>query len=559
MIESSASTSAVNVTRLIDDGPLTRFQIVTIVCCALVSALDGIDTQSIGVAAPFIAEELGVKLAHFGPIFSSALVGATVGAASFGPLADRFGRKTLLIVAVLLIGGFTILTVFANSVPMLMAIRVLAGLGLGGATPCFIALTSEYTPARLRAALVTLMWSAFPLGGLLGGLLNWYLIPHAGWRAIFYIGGVAPLVLAVVLFLYLPELIKFLLIQRNDLKGVGRIVARFRSSLVRGDAHFVLDEKPLPGASIRHLFTEGRALGTLLLWVPFFMGFGVLTVAVLWTPALLKLNGISPANTAFVVAFNGLGGFIGQSTSGRLIQRFGIVSVLIPAFLLGAAATVGLGYGASSIALAATFIGLIGVFMGLGTGGAIALAATIYPTPIRSTGAGWGMAMGRFGQIIGPLIAGALLGAGWTAGSDHDRHRLWRSDWSGLRRLVQRVALSEAGGRPLRRRGPGEDARSRLTRCREGRNCESATRPSAPCAQHPAGAQIVEYRLRFAKRPVAGWDRSDVPRSRQIEQLARLRERAGQRAFDGHRLDGEHGGGDGKIATEESGHHDLAR
>ena len=416
MIESSASTSAVNVSRLIDDGPLTRFQIVTIICCALVSALDGIDTQSIGVAAPFIAEEFGVKLANFGPIFSSALVGATVGAASFGPLADRFGRKTLLIVAVLLIGGFTILTVFANSVPMLMAIRVLAGLGLGGATPCFIALTSEYTPARLRAALVTLMWSAFPLGGLLGGLLNWYLIPHAGWRAIFYIGGVAPLVLAVALFLYLPESIKFLLVQRNDMKGVGRVVARFRSSLVRGDAHFVLDEKPLPGASIRHLFTEGRALGTLLLWVPFFMGFGVLTVAVLWTPALLKLNGISPANTAFVVAFNGLGGFIGQSTSGRLIQRFGIVPVLIPAFLLGAAATVGLGYGASSIALAATFIGLIGVFMGLGTGGAIALAATIYPTPIRSTGAGWGMAMGRFGQIIGPLIAGVLLGAGWTAG-----------------------------------------------------------------------------------------------------------------------------------------------
>jgi AAHS family 4-hydroxybenzoate transporter-like MFS transporter len=146
------------------------------------------------------------------------------------------------------------------------------------------------------------------------------------------------------------------------------------------------------------------------------MGFGVLTVAALWTPALLKLNGIAPANTAFVVAFNGLGGFIGQSTSGRLIQRFGILPVLIPAFLLGAVATVGLGYGASSIALAATFIGLIGVFMGLGTGGAIALAATIYPTPIRSTGAGWGMAMGRFGQIVGPLIAGALLGAGWTAG-----------------------------------------------------------------------------------------------------------------------------------------------
>lgn len=415
-MRAAEKTSEINVTRLIDDGPLTGFQIGTVICCALVSALDGIDTQSIGVAAPFIADELGVKLADFGPIFSSALVGATIGAASFGPLADRFGRKTLLILAVLLIGFFTILTVFANSVPMLMAFRVLAGLGLGGATPCFIALTSEYTPARLRAALVTLMWSAFPLGGLLGGLLNWYLIPHAGWRAIFYLGGVAPLVLALLLFFYLPESIKFLLVQRNDMKAVARIIARFGSPAVGGEPHFVLDEKPLPGASIRHLFTEGRALGTLLLWVPFFMGFGVLTVAVLWTPALLKLNGIAPANTAFVVAFNGLGGFIGQSTSGRLIQRFGILPVLIPAFLLGAVATVGLGYGASSIALAATFIGLIGVFMGLGTGGAIALAATIYPTPIRSTGAGWGMAMGRFGQIVGPLIAGALLGAGWTAG-----------------------------------------------------------------------------------------------------------------------------------------------
>jgi MFS transporter, AAHS family, 4-hydroxybenzoate transporter len=414
-MQSTDSTNVINVTRLIDDGPLTRFQIGTIICCALVSALDGIDTQSIGVAAPFIAEGMGLKIAEFGPIFSAALFGATIGAASFGPLADRLGRKTLLIVACILFGVFTILTAMANSVPVLMACRMLAGLGLGGATPCFIALTSEYAPARLRAALVTLMWSAFPLGAMLGGLLNSYLIAKLGWRAIFYIGGVAPLLLAAVLFLYLPESIKFLLVQRNDMSAVGRIVARFRSTVAKVGSRFVLDEKGLPGVSIGHLFTEGRALGTLLLWVPFFMGFGVLTVAVLWTPSLLRLNGISPSNTAFVVAFNGLGGFIGQSTAGTLIKRFGVLTVLFPAFLLGTAATVGLGYGASSVALAATFIGLVGVFMGLGTGGAIALAATIYPTPIRSTGVGWGMAMGRFGQIVGPLIAGALLGAGWTA------------------------------------------------------------------------------------------------------------------------------------------------
>jgi AAHS family 4-hydroxybenzoate transporter-like MFS transporter len=144
------------------------------------------------------------------------------------------------------------------------------------------------------------------------------------------------------------------------------------------------------------------------------MGFCVLTVVTLWTPALLRLNGISPSNTAFVVAFNGLGGFLGQSSAGRLMQRFGIVAVLVPSFLLGSVATVGLGYGASSVALAATFVGLVGLFMGFATGGAIGLAAIIYPTPIRSTGIGWGMAMGRFGQIVGPLVAGALLTAGWA-------------------------------------------------------------------------------------------------------------------------------------------------
>jgi len=415
MTEPPDPSNEINITRLIDDGPLTRFQIGIIVCCALISALDGIDTQSIGVAAPFIAEGLGIKIADFGPIFSAALLGATIGAATFGPLADRLGRKMLLVVAAILFGVFTILTALANSVATLYAFRLLAGLGLGGATPCFIALTSEYAPARLRATLVTVMWSAFPLGAMLGGLLNSYLITQLGWRAIFYIGGIAPLLLALILAFYLPESIKFLLVRRNDIKAVARIVARLRSPRLRDGSRFVLDEKRLPGTSIRHLFTEGRALGTVLLWVPFFMGFGILTVAVLWTPALLRLNGISPADAAFVVAFNGLGGFIGQSTAGRLIERFGILAILFPAFLLGAAATVGLGYGAASVALAATFIGLIGVFMGFGTGGAIALAATIYPTPIRSTGIGWGMAMGRFGQIVGPLIAGALLGAGWTA------------------------------------------------------------------------------------------------------------------------------------------------
>jgi AAHS family 4-hydroxybenzoate transporter-like MFS transporter len=250
---------------------------------------------------------------------------------------------------------------------------------------------------------------------MLGGLLNSYLLVAIGWRAIFYIGDVAPLFFALFLLWYLPESLKFLLLRRTDSAAVAAIIARLRVPINAAKQHFVVEEKNLAGVAIKHLFTEGRALGTLLLWVPFFMGFGILTVATLWTPSLLRLNGITPAATAFVIAFNGLGAFFGQSTAGRLMQRFGVLIVMFPAFVLGTAATVGLGYGASSVPLAAAFIGLVGLFLGLGTASAIALAAMIYPTSIRSTGIGWGMAMGRFGQIVFPLIAGALLGAGWTA------------------------------------------------------------------------------------------------------------------------------------------------
>jgi AAHS family 4-hydroxybenzoate transporter-like MFS transporter len=182
------------------------------------------------------------------------------------------------------------------------------------------------------------------------------------------------------------------------------------------DTQLTADDDRLPGLPLRLVFTEGRALGTLLLWVPFFMGFGILTVAILWTPSLLRLNGIPPAATAFVAAFQGLGALFGQGASGKLVERFGVIPVLVPAFILGALATAGLGYGAHSVGLAALFIGLNGLFMGLGSAGAIALAALIYPTAIRSTGVGLGMAMGRFGQMVGPLIAGGMLGAGWTAG-----------------------------------------------------------------------------------------------------------------------------------------------
>ena len=202
---SSTGSSALDVTKLIDDGGLSRFQMAVVLLCGLVAILDGADTTSIAIAASTIAGLLNFPMSAFGVVFAAGTLGAMLGAMTFGPLADRFGRKRLLIVATVLFAIFTFLIAHATSYSTLVLYRFLAGLGLGGATPCFLALVSEYVPQRIRGTVVSVLWAAFPLGIMLGGFLNSYLVTTFGWQMIFYVGGVLPLLVAALLTLLLPE------------------------------------------------------------------------------------------------------------------------------------------------------------------------------------------------------------------------------------------------------------------------------------------------------------------------------------------------------------------
>ncbi len=363
---------SVDVGALIDAGGLSGYQLRLLVLCGLVAVLDGIDTFSIGVAAPSIAASLGMQLNAFGAAFSAALFGATLGAFGFGPLADRFGRKAMLVTAVLIFAAFTLLTAFAWSVPSLLAIRFLAGVGLGGATPCFLALASEYVPTRMRATVTAALWSGFPLGGMLGGFLNSWLIHAFDWRAMFYVGGVAPLVVAGLLMPFVPESVRYLIAAGAPPARVAALLGRLAPGRAgRGD-RYVVSEAPVRGVTAVQLFTQGRGAATPLLWVPFFMAFGVLAIVVLWTPALLRQDGMSGAGAAIVVGFHGMGGFVGMAMAGRLLERFG-ARVLVPAFVVGAACTAALGMAGTSVALAALCDGLIGLFVGIGASGMIAV------------------------------------------------------------------------------------------------------------------------------------------------------------------------------------------
>ena len=406
-------TAAVNIRRVIDDAPVTALQVRAIVLCSLVAFLDGLDSQSIAVAAPIIADTISLQRSALGPIFSAGVLGAMLGALTFGPLGDRFGRKRVLVAAAVIFGVFTILTAYSGSYGSLLVTRLLAGIGLGGAVPCYIALSSEYAPQRRRAMIASLIWAAFPLGVSAGSFLNAAILVEFGWRALFLIGGALPIILALALTVWLPESIRFMIATGADPARVGAIVARIRPGTPSG-ARYVTDEGRATGAPLAHLFQDGRAAQTLLLWVPFCMGFGILGITVLWTPVLMRDHGIPLSQASFVLGVSGLGSLIGMASAGRLIEALGAPAVLVPSFLLGAVAVGTIGYAAVSVPAMAAALFLVGLFVGAGSSGSLALAALTYPTSVRSTGVGWAMGMGRFGQVLAPLIAAAAVAAGWT-------------------------------------------------------------------------------------------------------------------------------------------------
>ncbi len=388
-------------TELVELGPR---QLAFLILCALVALLDGMDLQSIGLAAPFMADALHVAPYRFGLVFSVALVGMALGSFGLGRLADRRGRKRVLIAATVGFGVFTLGTAFASTYGELLACRFLTGVGLGGAAPCFISLSSENAPPRLRATVVSLVWAGFPLGGVVGGLLASRLIPTFGWRSIFFAGGAPPLLIAVALMWLLRE--SFVGTSGRAAFGANR----FPETVNGGSAKH--GSTPADGG-MAQLFTLDHAGTTLLLWSSFFFTFMILVTNSAWTPTLLRTEGLPIEHTALLLATFNFCSLLGSSAAGLLLTRFGILGVLPGAVAGSALAYALVGYDAPSLTAVTLCQGLFGLFAGCASSGLIAFAATLYPAAFRATGVGYAMAAGRCGSVVGPLVVGALVGARW--------------------------------------------------------------------------------------------------------------------------------------------------
>jgi len=234
------------------------------------------------------------------------------------------------------------------------------------------------------------------------------------WRTIFYIGGAVPLAISLLLITNMPESPAFLVDHGAVTERVAAIVRRIAPELPEQSLrNFTTSGRRLVGVPVKYLFADGRAVGTLLLWVPFFCDFLILVSVNAWMPSLLRANGYSASRAGFAIALNSVGSTAGAILVGRIMDRYGAYSTLIGA-LLGATLCVGtLGYATNSFGMIAVFATLAGFFAGAAQAGVIALAALLYPVSVRSTGVGWAMAMGRFGAVVGPLMGGMFLTWNW--------------------------------------------------------------------------------------------------------------------------------------------------
>jgi len=406
----------VDITSVIDNSRLGLFQWGLFFLCGLCLIMDGFDLQAIGYVAPALIRDWKIPSSSMGPVFSAALVGVLFGSLLFSMLADRIGRRPVLIGVTLYFSALTFMTARVNTVDQLLIVRFLGGLGLGGIMPNAMALVGEYSPAKARVTAMMVVSNGFTLGAAFGGPIAAYLIPRYGWRGVFYFGAVTPLVIAVIMIFLLPESLQFLALRGRDKTRIARWLKRVDPTVNAGPAtEYVIPEDKKRGVPMVQLFHDGRALGTTLLWVVNFMNLLNLYFLSNWLPIVVSSAGYSNSIAVNSAAVLQVGGVVGTLVLSSFVYRFGFTTVLTMSFALACLSIAAIGQPYLSLAMLFVVVFLAGFGVPGSQAGLNALAATYYPTDLRSTGVGSGLGIGRIGSIVGPLVGGVLLGRHWTA------------------------------------------------------------------------------------------------------------------------------------------------
>ena len=402
----------------IDEGPVVPLMWLVVFLGFLLNLADGIDVVAMSVTAPSVAAAWGLERAALGPLFSAALFGMAIGAAGLAPLSDRLGRRLLLVAAMLLVGLSMLAVSWIESmasVTVFSILRFVSGLGIGvifGSAP---ALASEFMPSRYRSLAVSLVVMGYPVGAVLAGPIANALIPDYGWTAVFTVGGVLTLCIAVVTWALLPESPEFLASRAGNRPDRELVVNSLLARLDRDPVSAVETNVMRPIATpVAQILTVERRLRTLALWVIYFMGFLTMYFMLSWIPTLFVDSGYARAQGIEALTGFNLGAVPGILVLAFLTTRLSLVPLLSLFFVSASAvlAYVGLAEpsGLDSL-MVLMFVG--GVFLHGGFTCLYALATKTYPSDIRAAGVGWAAGLGRTGAIVSPLLAAMLISMGW--------------------------------------------------------------------------------------------------------------------------------------------------
>ena len=406
----------VNIDAEIDRRPFGVYQMFVVFLGALVLFIDGLDVQIVSFIGPKIRAEWGLSATMLGWVFSAGVFGLLVGFAFVSPLSVRFGNRALVFANILVFSLATMCAALARDVSTMIALRFLAGIGLGGVLPSAVAMAGEFSPRRRRGTSIALIYCGYSIGTVTAGLLAALVMTDLGygWRELAVAGGLAPLVIALFLAFTLPESLEYLVARNAPQERIAAIMRRISPQLALEDTRYVVSEARAATSPVAQLFQNGRTLGTLMIWIALFVNLMVVFFLLQWTPSIFQQLGYSPAAATQFATLTTSGGIVAALILGPLMDWLGAYRVIIGLYGLGALMTLGAGLTAHS--QAALFAGC--AFIATGSVSGIqkcinALMVLFYPTALRSTGLGWAFGVGRFGAMIGPVLAGYLFDLKW--------------------------------------------------------------------------------------------------------------------------------------------------
>lgn len=328
--------SVVDVQRFIDEHPFGRFQRLIFFMCFVIVLLDGFDTAAIGFIAPSLLTEWHLAKPDLAPVLSAALFGLAFGALVSGPLSDRVGRRSLMVGSVFLFGVACVASAFSTNIGQLTVLRFTTGIGLGAAMANAVTMMDEFCPTGRRATVTSLMCCGFPLGAALGGLLAAWLVPHAGWPSVLMLGGVTPILHGVLLWLKMPESVRFMVANGRPIARIRAILLRISDEAVNVRAFALTESAPATGDSgLGLVLSRSYIVGSLMLWLAAFMGLVIIYALINWMPILLRDAGLSLKSATLISALFPLGG-VGAVLCGALMDRFNANLVIAACYALAA-------------------------------------------------------------------------------------------------------------------------------------------------------------------------------------------------------------------------------